>query len=334
MNKGKAFIHTVFSNEAKEILRKYLEIKHDTSPCIVPLPHNKLLREAMDVDVLIVHRDKVTKDILEAAEKLKIIGTPHGGYVDEFIDIKEATKRGVPVIYTPGRNAEAVADFTFGLILALARHIVRADAVMRKSGWFTPFTWDEYQKWGGPELFGKTIGIIGFGNIGMRVAIRAKGFGMNIIVYDPYVPEEKIEMFGAKPVDFETLLKNSDFVTIHVKLTSETKGMIGAKEISLMKPTSFLINTARADIVDKRALYEALKNRKIAGAALDVHWKEPLSSDDPFLRLDNVILTPHIAGDSPDVIRRHSLMIARDVERFLKGKRPLHVINPEVFRRR
>ena len=227
--------------------------------------------------------------------------------------------------YTPGRNARAVAEFTFGLILSLTRNIVRAHERLRRG------IWSEYHEMSGPELFEKTIGIIGFGHIGRLVASIARGFGMKILVYDPYVEKSTISALGYKLVELDTLLKESDIITIHARLTRETEKMIGEREFSLMKKTAYIINTSRGRIIDQRALYKALKNRQIAGAALDVFEIEPLPPDDPLLSLENIVLTPHIAGSSTEVADRAAKMISEDLKRILTGGRPKYCINPEVL---
>ena len=277
------------------------------------------------VNILVVHAAPVTTSVIEAGKDLKVIACCRGGPVN--VNVEAATKRGIPVLHTPGRNADAVADLTIGLIIAEARHIARAHCAVKAGQWrlFPPER--------STELLEKTIGIIGFGNVGRKVAERAKGgFKMNVLVYDPYVSKDEIEEFGGKAVDFETLLKESDFVTLHVRLPEEVKGFIGAKELALMKEMAYLINTSRGNAVDYEAVCEALKNRKIAGAAFDVYDKEPIGSDNPLLKLDNVTFTPHIGGMTKEIPLRSAQIVAEDLERFIKGQRPRNVMNPSVFK--
>lgn len=288
-----------------------------------------------EAEVLVVHQAPVTKDVIEAGRNLRVIGCCRGGPVN--VNIEAATKRGLPVLHTPGRNADAVADFTIGLILAEARSIARADAFVKAGCWRKSLSQEEWENFTGPELSGKTIGVVGFGDVGSRVATRARGgFDMNVLVYDPYVSKEKVEELGGKKVDLKTLLKESDFITLHVRLPSNVKGFIDARHFALMKKTAYLINTSRGNAVDEQALYEALKDRKIAGAALDVFMKEPIDSDNPLLKLDNITLTPHIAGDelSQEVRFRSAQMIAEDIARLIKGERPKRIQNPSVLGRK
>jgi D-3-phosphoglycerate dehydrogenase len=286
----------------------------------------KLSSLVVNVDILVVHLAPVSSGVLKAGNRLKIVGCCRGGPVN--VNARAATLKKIPVLFTPGRNADAVADYTIGMILAESRNIARGHADLKRGLWRTDLY--DYDI-SGPELAGKTLGIVGIGSIGLKVAERAKGFGMKILAYDPYVAEERIEAAGVKCVDLETLFSRADFVTIHARATPETKGMIGKKILSLMKGTSYLINTSRGDLVDEAALYEALKTRRIAGAGLDVFEKEPLRIDSPILALDNVTVTPHIAGASKEVAHRAAQIMADDIERILAGKKPLYCANPEVL---
>ena len=241
------------------------------------------------------------------------------------IDLEAATKRGIPVVYSPHANADTVADFTLGLIIALLRKIVDAH-LATKSGKF------RLKRFLGVELCNKVIGIIGFGQIGSRVAQRALSFGMKVITYDPYVKEEVLAKFNARKVSLEELLRTSDIVTIHVPLTEKTRNLIGEKELKLMKSGAVLINTARGGIVNENALYKALREGWIAGAAIDVYEKEPPSKDNPLFKLDNIIVTPHIAFFTKEAVRRMDMMIAQDVVSVLQGKKPKNIANPEVLK--
>ncbi len=290
---------------------------------------SQLVEEIGDAEILIVHRAPVTAEVMDAGSNLRLIGCARGGPAN--VDIKEATRREILVIRAPGRNADAVADYTIGLILAEARTIARAH--MR---FVTEGTWrfsDEgrlvFRR--GIELPGKTLGLIGFGNIGTRVAKRAKGFGMRVLVYDPYVSREVEEEFGVELADLDTVMSESDFVSIHARATKENVNLVGKEEIRLMKETSILINTARASLVDYEALYEALRDRRILGAALDVYPKEPVDPDSPLLKLDNVTLTPHLAGTTQEVPLRGVRIVVEDAWRYLHGELAKHILNPEVL---
>jgi len=286
----------------------------------------ELIKEMKGVHVLVVHGAPVTAEVIDASPELKLIGCTRGGPVN--IDVAAATRRRIPVLYTPGRNADAVADFTLGLILAEVRNIARAHASLKQGVWNLDYNRYEHL---GPELASCTLGIIGLGNIGFKVAVRAKAFGMRLLAYDPYVPPERFKEAQAEKVDLTTLLENSDIMTLHCVLSKETRGLIGAKELALMKPTAYLVNTARGGLIDYGALTEALKEKRIAGAALDVYEMEPLSPEDPLLKLENVTLTSHIAGYSRDVAERTGRMIAEDVKRYLAGERPLRLFKPAAL---
>ena len=311
-----------YSKEALKLVKSVAEIEQN--PYGRAMSEEELLKAVEDVEGLIVGVDEISRKIIEHAKKLKIIAR-HGIGVDN-IDLKAATDNNVIVTYTPHVNAESVADFTMGLILSVARCIPQAHLSMRQGKW-------EATKFIGAEVYGKTLGIIGLGGIGYRVAKRAKGFNVRILAYDPYISHERADEVSAELVNLETLLRKSDFVTLHVALTDETRGMIGEKEFNLMKKTAYFINTARGQAVDERALYKALKERKIAGAAIDVYSKEPPSADFPLLRLDNVVTSPHIAAYTLEAIRRMDMMNAEDVVKFFKGETPRYVANPEVLKK-
>lgn len=270
------------------------------------------------IEAVIVSMDEITDKALNRADKLKIISM-HGVGVDN-INIEAATQRGIYVANVPaiGKEAVAVADLTFGLILAIARKIPQAD-LMVKSG-----------KWGriiGLDVGGKTIGVIGIGRIGNAVIKRAKGFEMEILAFDLYKDEKLASKFGVKYVSLEKLLKESDFVTIHVPLTKDTKKLIGEKELNLMKQSSCLINVARGEIVDEKALYLALKEKRIAGAGLDVYSPEPPAKDNPLLKLDNIITTPHCAPYTPGSLRDIDYTTALNIVKALNGEKPLYAVN-------
>jgi len=188
-----------------------------------------------------------------------------------------------------------------------------------------------YKRFRGCELAGRVLGLVGLGNIGLRVAHMAQAFDMEVISYDPYFSPDKARALNVRMVTLDELASLADVISVHCKVTPETHGLLGKHEFALMKPTAYLINTARAIIVDQEALLDALRNHKIAGAALDVYWYEPLASNHPLLSMDNVTLTPHLGGASIDVPKRHSEMIVDDVLAWLDGEKPQRVFNPQVF---
>jgi len=288
-----------------------------------------IAKQAEKFDVLIVQFAPVTEEVYETAKNLKLVACNRSTPVN--VDVEGASKRKIPIINTPGRNADSVADFTMGLILCEVRHIARAFEAVRNGTYL-----ESSKRWRKsiPELKDKTIGIVGFGKIGTKVAERAKGFSMKVLAYDPFVSEEKIRQYGGEKVGLDELLTKSDFVTIHMRLTPQTTKMIGKREISLMKKTAFLINTSRGEVIDEDALYEALVDKSIAGAALDVFVKEPIYSDpnNRFLHLDNITFTPHLAGPSDDMFYRGACMIAEDLARFLRGERMENVMNRDALK--
>jgi len=346
----KLLVTTFIKEDDLEKLKLYFdEIRIRGLPQVSrPLEPKELIEEIGDIDVFIVEFEQITEEILAKSYHLKLIASVRAG-PGANIDIEAATRRGIPVLYSPGRSSDVVADFTIGLLLAATRYIAKGhfliktrkltEANPRRPG-FAPgdIVWMTnnpenfpYLKLKGIGLTEKTLGILGLGAIGKEVAKRAASFKMKVIAYDPYVLRENAERIGVRLVDKDTLFREADFVSIHVKVTPETKGLVGMRELELMKPTAYLINTARAAIVDQKALYRVLKEKRIAGAALDVFENEPLKPDDPFLNLDNVVLTPHIAGACYDNYKKASSIVTRGIEDYLKGARPQYVVNPDVL---
>ncbi len=241
-----------------------------------------------EYDALIVRsRTKVTKEILEAATRLKVVG--RAGVGVDNIDVDVATRQGIAVLNAPGGNVISAAEHTLALTLALVRHIPKADAALRRGEW-------ERKRFRGIELNGKTLGLAGAGRIGSEVAKRARAFGMRVVAYDPYLSRERAEQFGIQLVTMPDLFEQADVISVHVPLTDETRGIIGAVELALMKPTAYLINAARGGVVDEGALADALRSGRLAGAALDVFEEEPASPDNPLLGLDNVVAVPHLGA--------------------------------------
>lgn len=279
----------------------------------------QLKREIGDAEILVISFEPITEDFLDKAPKLKLIASTRGGPVN--VDAKAATKRGIIVTHTQGRLAQPVADHTIALMMAEARNIARQDAVLKDGSYFDPEKRDKIRaSWRKVvEMEGKNMGIVGFGFVGRQVAARAKGFGMKVLAYDPYVPKELADKVGAKLVSLETLLQESHFVSINARESPETYHMMSTEQFKLMKPTSTIINTSRGSLIDEKALLAALINGEIAAAALDVYEDEPLKPDNPLLKLNNVTLTPHTAGAS-DLMRERSVYLTVElVKRYLKG---------------
>jgi len=310
---------------------EYYEV--DLWPEYTPPPYEVLLSKAKEYDALVtLLTDKIDCNLLkESQPKLRIVAQYAVGF--DNIDLECATKYGVYVTNTPGVLTEAVADFTWGLILAITRRIVEADAFVRSGEWYSKKTGWHPLMMLGFEVNGKTLGIIGMGRIGRAVAERAKGFKMKILYYDAYrLPPEMEEKLGAEYAPLETLLKESDIVSIHVPLTKETYHLISEKELKMMKPTAYLINTARGKVVDTEALVKALKEKWIAGAALDVFEEEPLPPDHPLTKLDNVVLAPHAASATTETRTKMAMLVAENLIAFLKGEVPPTLVNKDVVK--
>ena len=261
---------------------------------------------------------KVTADVLAAATNLKVIG--RAGIGVDNIDVDTASKRDILVMNTPTGNRIATAEHTLALMLALCRQLPQADASLRASRW-------EKSKFMGVELYAKTLGIIGLGNVGSAVAERAKGLGMRVLAYDPHIVKERAQDLGVEPVQLSQLLTESDFISIHTPLTPETQAMIGKKEIEAAKPGVRIINCARGGLVDETALVEALQSGRVAGAALDVYETEPLPPDHPLLKLDNVVLTPHLGAATAEAQQNVALDVARQMVDFLVEGKVVNAVN-------
>lgn len=288
-------------------------------------PAAGLTEAVRDADILVTHQSPIPRSVIEAGRKLKLIGVFRGGY--ENIAVDAATKYGVPVFHTAGRNANAVAEITIALILAEMRNIARSHATMRAGEWFDEIDVDRPM-----ELTGRTVGLVGFGTIGRMLAHRVSGFEVQLLVHDPYVPAATIRAAGGEKVSLETLLREADVVSLHVRLSPETMGLIGQDEIKLMKPTAYLINTARAGVLDQAALVEALQQERIAGAALDVFWEEPIPSNSPLFALDNLTMTSHLGGTTDEAFRDSvDILVTAILNYFHHGDVNL-VVNPEALR--
>jgi len=278
-------------------------------------------------DVLIVELNQVNAEVLEQARDLKMIGVCRSE-VDN-VDIDVATEKNILVSNTPSRNAGAVAEWTVGLMINLSRKFykgVEQKQQEKPTGKVKPQC--EIQ---GIELAGRTAGIIGLGRVGREVAKRLFGWDMKVIGYDPYVSQNIVEPYRVKLTSLEDLLNQSDFIIMLAALTKETQGMINEKSFRIMKPSSFLINSAQEHLVDEGSLLHALQNYEIAGAALDIYREEPLPKDSPWHALENVILTPHIGSVTQDRITRYSQIIYEDLLLFKDNKKPSHLINPDAW---
>lgn len=272
----------------------------------------ELLDKVGEYDALVIRsRTKVDAEILSRATKLKLVARSGSG-VDN-IDLRAANAKGVEVVSSPEALVESVAEHVIGLMLALARFIPNADATLKAGGW-------DKEKFVGVELKGKILGIAGLGRIGRRVAEIARVMGMSILGYDVVeVPQETLHSLGCRMVDLDTLFATSDFITLHVPLTSETKRMVDSRRIALMKRTAFIINTSRGEVIDEAALAKALRVQEIGGAALDVFEKEPTNSD--IVTLPNLIATPHIAGQTKDSQTMSTTIVGAKINQFFSGRK-------------
>lgn len=284
-----------------------------------------ILEYGSEADILMGLFVPISKAVMEAMPNLRIAGVSRAGI--ENVNIEEATKRGILVFNVKGRNAHAVSDFTVGMMLAETRNIARAFHSIKNNGWRKSFSNSNCV----PEMHGKTIGIIGFGYIGQLVAKKLSSFDVDIIVFDPYMEEVDINRLGAKKVSLEELFRKSDIVSVHARLTDANRGMIKKSHIDSMKPTSYFINTGRSGLVDQSALAAALKEKRIQGAALDVFDTEPIAKDSPFLELDNVTLTTHIAGTTSEALSNSPFLLAEDIASFLKEKNAKFIVNKDVL---
>ena len=288
----------------------------------LPIPRDVLMEKVAAIDGLYcLLTERIDAELLDAAPRLRVVSNMAVGYNN--IDVAACTARGIPVGNTPGVLTDTTADCAFGLLIAAARRIVEGTDYVRAGRWKT---------WGpmllmGQDVHAATLGIVGFGRIGQAVARRARGFDMRVLYYDAYVTDAAPDL-GATSVDMETLLAESDFVSLHVPLTEETHHLIGGQELQQLKPTAVLVNTARGGVVDPDGLYRALRDGQIAYAALDVTEPEPIPADHPLLSLSNCIVAPHIASASVATRTKMAVIAARNMLAGLRGEAMPHCVNP------
>ena len=325
MTKPRVFITREIFPEAIEMVEAVAEV--DLWPNELPPSREALMERVSGVDgVLCLITDKVDAELMDAAgPQLKVISQIAVGY--ENIDIGEATRRGIPVGYTPGVLTHATADFAFTLLLAAGRRLVDGVRAVQSGEWRT---WHPLH-FLGREVHGSTLGLIGLGRIGLEVARRAAGFDMRVLYYNLGRREGAEREHSLIYADMETLLRESDFVSLHVNLTDKTYHLIGDEQLDLMKPTAVLVNTSRGPVVDPGALYRALRDGRIAAAGLDVTDPEPIPQDGPLLTLDNCIIAPHIASASTQARREMSRISAQNLVNGLAGKPLVSCVNPQVY---
>ncbi len=320
MAKPKVFVSRLVPEKGLSIVREFCDAEIWEGE--FPPSRAELLARVRDVDGLLsLLTDKVDAEVMDAAARLKVISNMAVG-VDN-VDLAAATARGIPVGNTPGVLTDATADMTFALLMAAARRVVEGEKYVRQGKWKT---WNPRLLLGA-DLVGATLGIIGFGRIGQAVAKRAQGFDLRVIYFDPSAKPA----FGATPAELDALFRESDFISLHVPLTSETHHMINAETLGKMKPNTILVNASRGPVVDSQALYAALKSRRIFAAALDVTEPEPLPADSPLLQLDNCLVVPHLGSASRQTRDMMAFLAAQNLIAGLKGERLPHCVNPEVY---
>lgn len=310
---AKILVSDPLPQEIVDNLRKEAEVEVATG-----LKPAELAAKLAGFDALIVRsQSKVTKEVIEGATQLRVIG--RAGVGVDNIDVEAATNKGIMVINSPEGNTISAAEHTFGLLLAAARWVPQAQASMRAGEW-------DRKTFTGFELYNKTLGIVGFGRIGREVGERAAAFRMKLLAYDPFISEEFAKERGAEKVELDDLLQRSDFITLHMPKTAETEGLINATKLALLKPSAILVNCARGGIIDETALYEALKGKKLAAAALDVYAQEPVGAT-PLLELLNFVSTPHLAASTHEAQERVAVDVAEQILEVLRGGAPRSAVN-------
>src|SRR5499425_1672205 len=325
MAKPKVYSTHQLFEEARKILDAECEVQYWTDS--ERPPRDEVLRRVKDKEGLIcLLTEKVNEEFLRSAPKLRIASNVAVGY--DNIDVDACTKRGIAVTNTPGVLDETTADFAWTLLMTVARRVAEGELLARSGNWKG---WNLDQLCGA-DVWGKTLGVVGFGRIGRAVARRASGFQVRVLYSDPVqAAEDAKKSLNVEFCDLNKLLAESDFVTLHVPLLPETRGLFDAPKFFRMKPTAFLINTSRGPVIEEAALVAALENSKIAGAAIDVFENEPFIH--PGLKRPNVVLTPHIASASIETRTKMALMAANNIVAVFKGRRPPNLLNPDIFKK-
>jgi phosphoglycerate dehydrogenase-like enzyme len=326
----KILVTAQLDERALNSLRGYGQVEHSSyTQAWRTLAGSKLVKALDGVNVFITEVDQVRRPIFGQVPSLRIISCCRGDPVN--VDIAAATEHGVPVLTAPGRNADAVADLALLFMLALLRHLVPVAAILRGEGDGMEKLARAFTEFQGAELWGKTVGLVGLGSVGRAVAARLVPFGARVVACDPYVTAEEASNAGAALVSLDELLAQADIVSLHTPVTENTTGMLGEREFGLMKRGAYLVNTARAALTDEGALYRALRDGHLSGAALDVFQDEPPARDNPLLALSSVIATPHVGGHTAEIISHQSRIVVEDLVRVFEGKRPLHCANPRTL---
>ena len=326
VRKPKVYVTRELPGRALEMIDDHFDA--DVWHEYAPPPKQVIIENVKDAEGLVsLLSDKIDAEVFDAGPKVRIVAQMAVGF--DNIDVKEATTRGIYVTNTPEVLTETTADFAFALLMATARRVAEADKYVRTGKWLVG--WHPSMLLG-RDVHGAVLGIVGAGRIGAAVARRAKGFNMRILYHDLAPKHELEEELSARYVDLDTLFKESDYITIHVSLTRETYHLVDEKKLGLMKKTSFLINTSRGPVVDEKALYAALRDNRIAGAGLDVFEQEPVSVENPLLKLDNVVVAPHIASASHVTRSKMAEMAAENLIALFEGRTPPNLVNPDVLK--
>lgn len=324
----RALILAPFSMAELAALSETLDVTHESWMETRRIQDPEELAARLRVEgtaILVVETDFLFAEVFEGAPSLRFVGICRNS--THQVDVESATQHGVLVVNTPARNAQAVAEHALGLMLSLARQIPAAHRYVVEGRWQSPV--EPYISMRGIELAGRTLGIIGLGAIGKKLAAMASALGMAVVAYDPYVSDAPR---GAIIMGLDDLLGESDFVSIHAPINEQTEGLLDARRIGLMKPTAYLVSLSDASIVSEAALVSAVRKGLIAGAALDVFETQPVAPTSPLLSLDNVILTPHLGGATEETVERHSKLMADDIRRFCAGQRPINLVNKDAWK--
>jgi D-3-phosphoglycerate dehydrogenase / 2-oxoglutarate reductase len=310
-----------WAGERAEEQHHLQQVMEQDGPESVPTPE-EIVETIGDAEVIAVHFAPIPEAVLDAGPNLQAVVVARAGY--ENVNVEVASTRRIAVVNLVGRNAPAVAEQAIALMLAETRDIARVDRGIRAGKWPKEFPQTPY------DLYGCTVGVVGFGQVARQLAPRLSGFNVELLVYDPYVDEETIESYGGEKVEqMERVFREADFVSLHARLTDETRRFIGWEHFELMKPTAYFINNARSRMVRYDDLYEVLKEGRIAGAALDVHDDEPLGEGNPWVELENVTLTPHIAGTTTSTWENSVRMVAEAVKEIAETGRATNTVNAE-----
>lgn len=326
MPKPKVYVTREMPERGLRIIKEKFDA--EVWPEYAPPPKKLIIEKAAKVDALAtLLSDKIDAEVYNAAPKLKIVAQMAVGF--DNIDVAEATKRGIYVTNTPGVLTDTTADFAWALLMAVARRVAEADKYVRTGQWKVGWHPMMLQ---GRDLHGATLGIVGLGRIGCAIAKRAKGFDMKVLYNDVIRRPDFEKEYGIQFVDTDHLFKNADFITINVPLMKETYHLVDEKKLGMMKKTAYVINNSRGPVVDEKALYKALKEGWIAGAGLDVFEQEPTPMDNPLLKLDNIVVAPHISSASYETRSKMAEMVADNLVAFFEGKTPPNLVNSEVLK--